>query len=79
MIITVTLGVLSAALMAVLFDPGVDPSRIYYGTDTRLFDLMAGATLAFVAASRPQPGRRSRRMLHRTGPVGGHRPRPCSG
>ena len=69
MIITVTLGVLSAALMAVLFDPGVDPSRIYYGTDTRLFDLMAGATLAFVAASRPQPGRRSRRMLHRIGPL----------
>ena len=68
-IITVTLGVLSAALMAVLFNPGVDPSRIYYGTDTRLFDLMAGATLAFVAASRPQPGRRSRRMLHRTGPL----------
>ena len=55
--------------MAALFDPGVDPSRIYYGTDTRLFDLMAGATLAFVAASRPQPGRRSRRMLHRTGPL----------
>ena len=69
MIVTVALGVLSAALMAVLFDPGVDPSRIYYGTDTRLFDLMAGATLAFVAASRPQPSRRSRRMLHRTGPV----------
>jgi peptidoglycan/LPS O-acetylase OafA/YrhL len=69
MIITVTLGVLSAALMAALFDPGVDPSRIYYGTDTRLFDLMAGATLAFVAASRPQPDRRSRRMLHRTGPL----------
>jgi hypothetical protein len=68
-IITVTLGVLSAALMAALFNPGVDPSRIYYGTDTRLFDLMAGATLAFVAASRPQPGRRSRRMLHRTGPL----------
>ena len=69
MIITVTLGVLSAALMAALFNPGVDPSRIYYGTDTRLFDLMAGATLAFVAASRPQPSRRSRRMLHRTGPL----------
>jgi peptidoglycan/LPS O-acetylase OafA/YrhL len=69
MIISITLGVLSAALMAVLFDPNVDPSRIYYGTDTRLFDLMAGATLAFVAASRPQPGRKSRRMLHRTGPL----------
>jgi peptidoglycan/LPS O-acetylase OafA/YrhL len=69
MIITVTLGVLSSVLMAVLFNPGVDPSRIYYGTDTRLFDLMAGATLAFVAASRPQPSRRSRRTLHSVGPL----------
>ena len=41
--------------MAVLFHPGVDPSRIYYGTDTRLFDLMAGATIAFLVAARPQP------------------------
>ena len=69
LIITVTLGVLSSVLMAVLFNPGVDPSRIYYGTDTRLFDLMAGATLAFVAASRPQPSRRSRRTLHSVGPL----------
>ena len=36
-------GWLSTVLMAVLFHPGVDPSRVYYGTDTRLFDLMAGA------------------------------------
>src|SRR5580698_11119409 len=47
-ILTVSLGLLSSILMAVLFHPGVDPSRIYYGTDTRLFDLMAGATVAFL-------------------------------
>ena len=41
-ILTVTLGVLSSILMAVLFHPGSDPTRVYYGTDTRLFDLMAG-------------------------------------
>ena len=69
MVVTVTLGLLSSIWMAVLFHPGVDPSRIYYGTDTRLFDLMAGATLAFVAASRPQPGVRARRTLHVIGPV----------
>jgi peptidoglycan/LPS O-acetylase OafA/YrhL len=68
-ILTVTLGVLSSVVMAVLFNPGVDPSRIYYGTDTRLFDLMAGATIAFIAASRPQPKRKSRRTLHWVGPV----------
>ena len=38
----------SAAWMAVLFDPSADPSRVYYGTDTRLTGLLIGAALAFV-------------------------------
>ncbi|RLC57657.1 MAG: acetyltransferase [Chloroflexi bacterium] len=38
----------SAALMALIFEPGVDPSRIYYGTDTRIAVILAGAALAFV-------------------------------
>ena len=59
--------------------PGGDPSRVYYGTDTRLFDLMAGATLAFVAASRPQPSARARRALHVVGPLGRSRPRRVLG
>ena len=67
--VTVLLGVGSSVLMAVLFNPPADPSRIYYGTDTRLFDLMAGATLAFLAASRGQPGAQARRALHWVGPV----------
>ena len=67
--VTVALGVGSSVLMAALFHPGVDPSRIYYGTDTRLFDLMAGATIAFLAASRPQPVQRARRTLHWVGPT----------
>jgi hypothetical protein len=57
--------------MAVLFTPGADPSRVYYGTDTRLFDLMAGATIAFVAAARPQPNARARRTLHVAAPLAG--------
>jgi peptidoglycan/LPS O-acetylase OafA/YrhL len=69
--LTVGLGVLSAVLMAVLFTPGVDPSRVYYGTDTRLFDLMAGATIAFVAAARQQPKARASRTLHVVGPLAG--------
>ncbi len=44
---------------------------MYYGTDTRLFDLMAGAAIAFVAASRPQPGSRAQRTLHVAGPLAG--------
>ena len=55
--------------MAVLFHPGADPTRVYYGTDTRLFDLMAGATVAFLAASRPQPSARAGRTLHVLAPV----------
>ena len=34
--------------MAVLFDPGGDPSRVYYGTDTRAQALLLGAALAVV-------------------------------
>lgn len=46
--IVVGLGLLSAILMTVLYVPGTDPSRVYYGTDTRAFDLLAGCALAFV-------------------------------
>jgi peptidoglycan/LPS O-acetylase OafA/YrhL len=38
----------SALLMATLYQPGVDPSRVYYGTDTRVAGLLFGAALAFV-------------------------------
>lgn len=62
-------GLASAGLMALLFHPGGDPTRVYYGTDTRLFDLMAGVTVAFLAAARPQPGRVARRALHVAGPA----------
>ncbi len=69
LVLTVCLGLASSLLMAILFTPGADPTRAYYGTDTRLFDLMAGATLAFVAASRPQPDPRACRTLHFVGPA----------
>lgn len=49
--ITAAAAVLSAALMAVLYQPGFDPSRIYYGTDTRVFSLLLGACLAIVYPS----------------------------
>jgi peptidoglycan/LPS O-acetylase OafA/YrhL len=37
----------SVVLMAVLFDPHADPSRVYFGTDTRCVGLLVGALLAF--------------------------------
>lgn len=40
------ISVASAILMAVLFQPYSDPSRVYYGTDTRLAGMLMGALLA---------------------------------
>lgn len=49
MIVLICLGaVASAVAMAILYEPGADVSRIYYGTDTRSFSLLIGAVLAFV-------------------------------
>ncbi len=49
----VLIGVIAAALvstvlMAFMYDPAVDPSRLYYGTDTRAAELLVGVALAFV-------------------------------
>ncbi len=49
---TVGLAVASSILMAVLYHPSLDPSRIYYGTDTRAGELLFGAALAMVWPSR---------------------------
>ncbi|MGG4146895.1 acyltransferase family protein [Paenibacillus algorifonticola] len=42
------LALLSAAAMAWLYQPDGDPSRVYYGTDTRMFGLLIGAALALI-------------------------------
>jgi peptidoglycan/LPS O-acetylase OafA/YrhL len=49
-VVTVALAGAGASVvaMAVLYVPGVDPSRIYYGTDTRATGLLFGAALAFL-------------------------------
>src|SRR3954464_4268744 len=49
-VVIATLGgaIASAVWMAILYRPDVDPSRVYYGTDTRATGLMIGAALAFV-------------------------------
>ncbi len=38
----------SVLLMRTLFDPAVDPTRVYYGTDTRAAGLLFGCALAYV-------------------------------
>jgi peptidoglycan/LPS O-acetylase OafA/YrhL len=51
-LLQVSAGLVAASfvLQAVLFHPGGDPSRIYYGTDTRLGTVLAGAVLALMLA-----------------------------
>jgi len=42
------MALISGVLMAVLYHPSLDPSRDYYGTDTRALELLIGAALAMV-------------------------------
>jgi len=46
--LTLVLAAASAVEMALLYRPSFDPSRLYFGTDTRAFELLAGAALAMV-------------------------------
>ena len=52
LVLTGTFAVLSAVWMGVSFDPLTDPSRVYFGTDTHMFGLMAGAFFALWFAPR---------------------------
>jgi peptidoglycan/LPS O-acetylase OafA/YrhL len=49
MVVAIVAGIAaSALLMAVLYDAAGDPSRVYYGTDTRASTILVGALLAFL-------------------------------
>ena len=65
-IVTLALAIASSILMAALYHPSLDPSRVYYGTDTRASELLFGAALAMVWPSRklsPRIGAGARNML----------------
>jgi peptidoglycan/LPS O-acetylase OafA/YrhL len=59
----------SAGLMTALYHGAADANRVYYGTDTHLFDMFAGIAIAMLVAARPQPGPRARRALHVAAPL----------
>lgn len=64
---------LSALAMALIYQPGVDPSRVYYGTDTRAFALLIGAALALAWPSQnltDKISRSSRYILDFSGAIG---------
>ncbi len=48
-ILLAALGTLAAALMPLMYHPGMDVTRLYYGTDTRMYALLWGAALGLVA------------------------------
>jgi peptidoglycan/LPS O-acetylase OafA/YrhL len=56
----------SVVAMALLFHPGTDPTRVYFGTDTHAFGLLLGALLAFawpLGGFRREPRPGARRLL----------------
>lgn len=60
---TVAAALVSAAAMALIYIPGHDPSRVYYGTDTRAFGLLVGAVLAMVWPSGQSEKLSAKKML----------------
>ncbi len=61
LVVTVIAVLASATEMALLFHPGVDPSRLYYGTDTRAQDILTGAATGILLWGRsPVTSRRAR-------------------
>ena len=52
---TLALAAASAALMAAIYQPGPDPTRVYEGTDTRAAGLLIGAALAMFLVARRRP------------------------
>jgi peptidoglycan/LPS O-acetylase OafA/YrhL/lysophospholipase L1-like esterase len=66
--LTAVTGVLlaaSAAWMIVLYEPGIDPTRVYYGTDTRAQSLLMGALLALLLTRLRRPlGTKATGLLH---------------
>lgn len=44
-----SLGAIASAIwMWKLYVPGADPTRVYYGTDTRIFSILMGVALAYI-------------------------------
>ena len=54
-------AVLAALVTALLFEPATDPSRVYYGTDTRAQELLVGAAVSVLMSRWAVQGERVRR------------------
>jgi peptidoglycan/LPS O-acetylase OafA/YrhL/lysophospholipase L1-like esterase len=69
---TLALAAASGVATFALYHPGLDPTRVYEGTDTRALGLLVGAALAMAWPSRrPGPSGRAARVLVDVGGVAG--------
>lgn len=68
--IALVAAMMSSILMALLYEPDVDPSRVYYGTDTRTAGLLIGAALAIAWADGRHAGRLNGPLLDMLGLAG---------
>lgn len=68
--IVIDCSLLSALLLAIWYSPGADPTRVYYGTDTRLFSIWMGSALAFIWPSthlKKEIPKKAKRVLNLAG------------
>ena len=68
-IATLCLAIVSAWLMGHFYQPGLDPTRAYEGTDTRAFGLLIGAVVAMLWGGR-RAGRSRPVVAHRLDALG---------
>jgi peptidoglycan/LPS O-acetylase OafA/YrhL len=55
LLLVALLAAASAVWMGLAFEPGTNPTRVYYGSDTHSFGLLVGAALALLLRPRPAP------------------------
>ena len=66
LILVLALACISALMLALGYQPGKDPSRLYYGTDTRAFALLLGIGLGIVIKN---PGEKIDHILRKVSPL----------
>ena len=71
LLVTCAAGIVaSVGVLTALYSPGTDPSRAYYGTDSRVHQLLAGALLATILRRfATRPGERAARAARWIGPA----------
>ena len=69
--VTIAVAIFSLLLLGLLFNPSKDPSRCYYGTDTRVFSLLFGAALALVMKKSEKPDKKTKGIYDLVGIISG--------